>query len=361
MNDRSIRNPRACTIVPPYLLDTVAQRSGTGDLAGHARRTLDSHTALVRSTRARGARRAGSDQPKTPGEGPNRTVFSADHGTDLPGKRVRGEGDPASGDDAVDEAYTGLGATWQLYARAYDRDSVDGQGMPLHASVHYDRNYDNAFWNGDQLVFGDGDGKLFTRFTRDLTVVGHELSHGVVQYSAALEYKGQAGSLNESVCDAFGALTEQRDRDQTADEADWLIGAEILAPGVHGKALRSMKAPGTAYDDPQLGKDPQPATMSDYVETSEDDGGVHVNSGIPNHAFYLIATALGGKAWERAGRIWYAALTGGELESGANFAAFARVTIAAAKRLFGDASDEVAAVRDGWKGVQVDPAGGDGS
>ena len=217
---------------------------------------------------------------------------------------VRREGDAPTGDVAVDEAYDGLGATFALFWEAYQRNSIDDAGMPLDATVHYDQDYDNAFWDGTQMVFGDGDGELFNRFTISLDVIGHELTHGVTEKESGLAYFNQSGALNESISDVFGSLVKQRLLGQTADQADWLIGAELLTAKVNGVALRSMKAPGTAYDDPVLGKDPQPGHMNDFVRTNQDNGGVHINSGIPNRAFYLAATAIGGKAWDQAGQIW---------------------------------------------------------
>jgi Zn-dependent metalloprotease len=225
--------------------------------------------------------------------------------------------------------------------------------MPMISTVHYGESYDNAFWSGSQMVYGDGDGTLFNAFTGPLEVTGHELTHGVTQHSAALDYSGQSGALNESVSDVFGSLVKQYHLNQTADQADWLIGEGLLAPGVQGRALRDMKAPGTAYDDPQLGKDPQPADMAHYVQTDRDSGGVHINSGIPNHAFYLTAAALGGNAWERAGRIWYETLTGGTLTPCVDFAAFAAATISAATKLYGASGDEFGAVRAAWTEVGV--------
>ena len=167
--------------------------------------------------------------------------------------------------------------------------------------MHYGVDYDNAFWDGERMVFGDGDGEVFVGFTASTTVIGHELAHGVVQYTANLEYQGQPGALNESIADVFGALTEQFLLEQSATDATWLIGAEIFTDAVQGKALRSMIEPGTAYDDDELGKDPQPAHMSGFVRTTEDNGGVHINSGIPNRAFALFAIDLGGNAWETRG------------------------------------------------------------
>ena len=114
-----------------------------------------------------------------------------------------------------------------------------------------------------------------------------------------------------SIADVFGALTEQYGEGQTADQATWLIGEGLFTEAVEGRALRSMSAPGTAYDDDVLGKDPQPGHLDDYVETTDDNGGVHLNSGIPNRALFLVADALGGRAWERAGQVWYDTLVSG--------------------------------------------------
>src|SRR5438045_1918371 len=128
------------------------------------------------------------------------------------------------------------------------------------------------------MVCGDGDGALFNRFTIALDVIAHELTHGVTQTEAQLEYRGQSGALNESMSDVFGSLVKQWAGNQTARQADWLIGAGLFTPTVKGAAIRSMKAPGTAYDDPVLGADPQPADMANYVTTRADNGGVHINS-----------------------------------------------------------------------------------
>ena len=151
----------------------------------------------------------------------------------------------------------------------------------------------------------------------------------------------------------FGSLVKQFQANQTADQADWLIGEHLFTALVHGKAIRSLKEPGSAYDDPVLGKDPQPADMTHYVRGTQDNGGVHVNSGIPNHAFYLAATAIGGHAWERAGLIWYTTLRSPVITPRTRFAGFANVSIKVARRLFGARSAEVGAVRDAWHAVGV--------
>lgn len=340
----------ACFIIPPHILEKIAE-NGTADQREQAKQmqSLDHAFRAQRVTRP----------PQTPDTvqrvgvfHKNRRSYTADHGTSLPGVLVRSEGQAASGDVAVDEAFDGLGATFDLYAQVYGRNSIDGNGMDLIATVHYGNAYDNAFWNGAQMVFGDGDGTIFNRFTIAIDIEGHELTHGVTADTAGLEYHDQPGALNESISDCFGSLVKQCSLGQTAAQADWLIGAGLLAAGIHGVALRSMKAPGTAYDDPLLGKDPQPDHMSKYVHTSSDDGGVHINSGIPNKAFYLAATAIGGNAWDGAGKIWYKTLLDRRLAKTAQFVDFANLTVDNANALFD------AAVRDkvikAWQDVGID-------
>ena len=279
-----------------------------------------------------------------------RTIYDAKKQWRLPGALVRGEGDSRSKDVAVNEAYNGSGVVYDLFKRVFGRNSLDDKGLRLDASVHYGRDYDNAFWNGRQMVYGDGDGELFQRFTKALDVIGHELSHGIIQFEADLIYQDEPGALNESFADVFGSLVKQYRKRQKAEKADWLIGAGLFTRRVKGKALRSLKAPGTAYDDPILGQDPQPAHMKDYVKTDEDNGGVHVNSGIPNKAFYEVAIRLGGYAWEKTGRIWYVALTD-RLSPEAGFHEAAQATFAAAGELFGSRGEEQEAVREGWEAV----------
>jgi Zn-dependent metalloprotease len=341
--DLHSRDTSCAGIVPPYLLRNLVD-AGDADLAEHARRTLVHDTVL----RARPMRRAAAAADRL-----QRTIHDAHNGTTLPGDVVRNEGDEPTGDEAVNQAYDGLGETWALYSEAFGRNSIDGNGLPLVATVHYDQHYDNAFWDGSQMVFGDGDGTVFLGFTRSLDVIGHELTHGVTESTARLTYNAQPGALNESVSDVFGSLVKQRSLGQTADQADWLIGADLLAPDVHGSGLRSMKDPGTAYDDPRLGKDPQPDHMSGYVETEDDNGGVHINSGIPNRAFYLTAAEIGGNAYDDPGKIWYTTLTSGTLPGTATFADFAEATQATARDLFGEDSTQLTAVTKAWQTVGV--------
>ena len=338
-------------IVPPHMLESMLANGNeaqkkvalnaigiSGGIRGH-RQALASAVAYLTPVTA---------------PGKHRTVYTANDGSSLPGQQVRDEGQPPSGDVAVNEAYDGAGDTYDLYWDIYQRNSLDGNGLHLDSTVHYQQNYDNAFWNGQQMVYGDGDGQLFNRFTIAVDVIGHELTHGVTQYMSNLDYQGQSGALNESFSDVFGSLVKQRKLNQTADQADWLIGEGLLTASVHGVALRSMKAPGTAYDDPVLGKDPQPADMAHYVNTTQDNGGVHINSGIPNHAFYLTAVASGGYAWEKAGKIWYAAGRD-KFRSTTDFQGAADLTTQTAGELFGTDGAEQQAVKNAWIRVGITP------
>ncbi|MER6910949.1 M4 family metallopeptidase [Streptomyces sp. NPDC000594] len=348
-------HPTFCTIIPPHVLDKVAT-SDDPDLAPMARRTLETD-AKQRTRRDLNIRIGVPDEVAAirgagATEHPNRTIHDCENNTRLPGDKVRGEGEDPGQDATVNRVYAGLGATFELLLSSYGRSSLDGEGLPLVASVHYGRNYTNAFWNGQQMVFGDGDGEIFVDFSNSVDVIAHELAHGLTQYTANLTYFGQPGALNESVSDVIGSLVKQYVLGQTAEQADWLLGAEILGPRVNGVALRSLKAPGTAYDDEILGKDPQPATMDKYVRTGRDNGGVHINSGIPNHAFYLLATELGGKSWERAGQIWYDTLTSGELYEDASFRDFAGLTLRKAEERYGDGT-ELQALQKAWQTVKV--------
>ncbi|WP_235608574.1 M4 family metallopeptidase, partial [Frankia casuarinae] len=266
--------------VPPHILERIV-RNGTEEQRSRAlstllqdtsHRTIRVHNALMRSTRR------GAVPPRpAPETGPRRTVSDAGGTEILPGAMVREEGGAAIDDAAVNEAYDGLGSTFAFYSDVLGRSSIDDEGMALLATVHYGDHYENAFWNGRQMVFGDGDGELFKRFTASLDIIGHELTHGVTEDEAALMYVNQSGALNESISDVFGSLVKQYVRGQTAEQADWLIGDELLTDAVQGVALRSMKAPGTAYDDPVLGDDIQPDHMDRYVRMTADNGGVHIN------------------------------------------------------------------------------------
>ena len=284
-----------------------------------------------------------------------RSISTANNKESFPGTIVRTEGSKPSGDKEVDEAYDGLGDTYDFFWQVFNRNSIDDEGLPLSGIVHFGEDYSNAFWDGQRMVFGDGDMNLFNRFTASLDVIAHELTHGVVEDEAQLMYSFQSGALNESLADVFGSLVKQKKLNQTADKADWLVGAELLSDNVKqntslgiNKAIRSLKDPGSAFNHPILGKDPQPKHMDNFLKTFSDNGGVHINSGIPNHAFYNAAINIGGKAWEKAGRLWYETLLDPRLKPNAKFKRFAQLTMVYAKRY--NVENEV---KDAWNKVGI--------
>lgn len=351
-----------CSILPPYIVRHM-RTSGNEQLERIAETMQD----IMLRLRERRQERFSAIAPQilAPSPAPlERMIFDCGKTNQLPGHRVCGEGEPLPNDPAMEEAYKYCGVMWKFYRDVFNRYSVDNRGLPLKSSVHYQegpRGLDNAFWDGSQMIYGDGDGIVFGRFTQSLDVIGHELTHGVTQNTAALAYAGQSGALNEHFSDVFGILVRQWQGAANGDahqsdpaSADWIIGKELFLPGVKGVGLRSMSNPGSAYDDPRIGKDPQPKHMSGYVQLDntpdQDNGGVHFNSGIPNHAFYLAARAIGGPAWKTAGSIWYITLTE-RLRSDADFAKCATETISVARDHYGD--DIAQKVAAAWSSVGV--------
>jgi Zn-dependent metalloprotease len=342
----STKHIPCCLVVAPYILESIAYNAK----GAASKAALNSLTATMRLTgqRDRAPMRVAAltEGAKT------RTVSNCRHSQRLPGVMVRRENSQDTGTLNVDQAYAGAGTTYDLYLSAFGRNSLDGRGLELDSSVSYGRSYQNAFWQGERMVYGDGDGHIFGSFTSCLDVIGHELSHGFSQYTSNLQYQGQSGALNEHVSDAFGVMVKQWSKRQTADQADWLVGAELLMPGINGRGIRDLMNPGTAYDDARLGKDPQPASMDDYIQTEEDAGGVHLNSGIPNRAFAVACVAAGGFSWEKVGRVWYETCTR-YLTYSSDFADMAKGTVQNAAALFGAGGPVELAVRSGWDAVKI--------
>jgi thermolysin metallopeptidase-like protein len=281
-----------------------------------------------------------------------RAIYDAENHQSLPGKLVRSEGESASEDPIVTQVYDNIDSIYKFFNSVFDRNISRDIGGPIVATVHFGNEYNNAFWNDQQLVIGDGDGTIFkTGSFGSLSIVAEELSHSVITRSVRLPYMGEPGALHSHLTDVFATLTEQWKKKQTVDEASWLVGADVLAPGIKGVALRSMQAPGTAFDDLTLGKDPQPNHMSKYVKGDEDNGGVHINSGIPNRAFYEVAKGIGGYAWVKAGKIWYEAML--KLKENSTFNDYAQTTYEVAGRLYGEGSLEQEAVGKGWETVGI--------
>jgi Zn-dependent metalloprotease len=254
-------------------------------------------------------------------------------------------------DIPVGPEYYNLDETYDYFRDVHKRRSFDKKSATVRYYANFGERYNNAFWDGEQLVFGAGDGQYFNNFAGYIDIVAHEFAHAVTQYSADLIYHGQPGALNESISDVFGILIKQRILgNQLPDESDWLIGAGVFNTGTLGakyKALRSMAHPGSAYPG-----DDQPDHMSKYVETADDNGGVHINSGIPNKAFYHVASAFGSGGSPEAARIWYTALEDQRaVKPESDFKDFARATVRIAKRLYKDIG--VDNVTDAWKMVGV--------
>lgn len=261
---------------------------------------------------------------------------------------IREGGDPAPLDqDACNDAnecYIGFKKTYDFLLKFFDRDSLDGRGLLLRGVVHYGKDFANAQWDGQRLLFGTG-GDLYNGFTDELDVIAHEMGHGIIHHTAKLRYHNQSGALNESIADVFGIMVKQwgeKESPQTAEESNWLLG-EGLVQEAGIKALRDMKNPGSTSTG-----HPQPAHWKDFahLEDTEDGdfGGVHRNSGIPNRAFALAATKIGGYSWEGAGQIWYKALTQPGLHEDASFKEFADATIA-------NAGQHATSVKKAWEGV----------
>jgi len=349
-----------CQFIPPFVQSEVA-KNVDGAAAAKEQKTL---ADAARKRRA-GALKAAAEGPAGAGAQAGvvalappptgtsrREVYDCDGGTTQRLKLVRAEGDPETDDADALNAYDNAGLVRTFFRSVMGRDSIDNQGLDLILNVHYGSKYNNAFWDGDEMTFGDGDGVIFSGFARSLDVVAHELAHGVTQFTSALVYDGEPGALNEHFSDVFGTAITQWAAGESPEEADWLIGDEIMGPDLYGEALRSMSHPGTAYDDDMLGKDPQPDDYADRYTGSADNHGVHINSGICNRAFYLSATELGDTL--AATRIWYHALQ--NLPSDATFAqAAAQIATSARILVKAGAVDKGAAqvVRGAWHAVGV--------
>lgn len=339
----SCHNPFHC-FVPPYLIRQLAE-SEDPEIRSLALEAIALDTAARTTRKTLATMPAMAAIPSITGTKERRVYDMRYKRFPLPGKLRRSEGDPVSTDEVVNEAYDHAGVVYDFYADIFERNSLDNRGMALISSVHLDRKWNNAFWNGEQMAYGDGDGRLFNRFTKALDVVAHEMTHGVVTHESNLEYEYESGALNEHFADVMEALVKQWYLKQTADQSDWLIGADIVGAEFPGKAIRTFKAE-KAYE-----KDPQPKHLQDKYTGDDDNGGVHINSGIPNHAFYQVALELGGFAWEKAGRIWYQTLR--NLNKSSQFQEAANMTYAVAGTLYGADSLEQQAVKKGWNAVGI--------
>jgi Zn-dependent metalloprotease len=339
-----------CSFLPPYIVSRLNESDD------RTLRKIAFDTVQVDSTiRTRREINPGRIQGRAPmpGVGYRRKVFDMQEAmTPLPGTLRREEKDGPTGHPEVDQAFENAGLTYDFYKNVFGRESVDGAGFPLISSINFGIKVANAFWEGTQMIYGAGDGQFFLSFTRSLSIAVHEMSHGVISYSSNLAYSDESGALNESFCDVMGAVACQWHAKQNVDQADWTIGREVLGPAMGNiVGVRTFGADKAFENHAYFGTDPQPKHMRDYVRTADDHGGVHTNSGIPNHAFYLAAHALGGNSWEQTARIWYEAFTK-QLNPNATFVNAATTTSVVARTLFDVSTAEK--ISEAWRTVGVE-------
>jgi bacillolysin len=283
-----------------------------------------------------------------------RRTYTADNRATIPGRLVIEEGERARNDAIAQAAHDNAGKVYDYFFKTFKRDGVDGRGSPMVSTVHYGNDpedAENAAWIGErqQMIYGDG-GKIFKPLAYSLDVVAHEFTHGVTDATANLIYQGQSGALNEAYSDIFSALI---------DRANWTVGEDVVkSPPFPTRVLRSLEDPGlNGKYDPRnpLGGVGQPGHMREYARLSNsrksDNGGVHINSGIPNRAAFLVAQALGREKMEQ---IYYRTLTQ-YLTPDADFGDAARATIRAAQELYG--ASDANAVRDAFGQVGIDAGG----
>ena len=296
----------------------------------------------------------------------NRNTYTANNGSSLPGTLKRTEGSANIGDAALDAAHNYAGSVYDYYKNVHGRDSYDNAGATLKASVHYLTSYNNAYWNGAQMVYGDGDGSTFIALSRDLDVDAHELTHAVTERTANLTYSNESGALNEATSDILGSSCEAYTENAgTPNTNTWKLGEDVYTPGTAGDALRYL-------NDPALGGD------YDYYPTrytgTADNGGVHSNSGIANLAYYLMVkggthprgkttvnvtplSATASTSLTMGAKIWYRALTV-YMTSSTNFSGARTATVNAATDLYG--ATAAASVTQAWDAVGAPGGGGGG-
>ncbi len=314
-NPFAMCNKHHCFIVPPHILEELAKRGNISckEALNDSKRFLERRRTVLNNLLTREFEDGNGD----------RFIYDSQNKNEQRVMLVRKEGDEPTQDETANKAYDTSGFVREYFKDTFGLDSIDGNGLKIISNIHYGEAYNNAFWDGDEMTYGDGDGKEFTDFACAIDVVAHELAHGVTQFLSNLEYQSQPGALNEHFSDVFATVIKQKYLKQDISEADWLIGDSVVTEGFPGVAIRSMKAPGTANDF-----DTQPDHMDNYYSGSSDNQGVHINSGIPNKAFYLSCLEIG---IDECALIWFETLK--VLWRTANFNDMLETTIATAQRL----------------------------
>lgn len=294
-----------CSFIPPHMAEKVSETDETFE------------SGILVDERLRDAR-----QSVMGVSGPIR-VYNASNRTAIPGALVQGE------DEVADRVRANAVLIGQLLGTDEFPDGV----------VRYGQGYANAFFNGNYLIFGEGDGQVFGDFTYALDIMAHEFGHALISMGPKLMYQNEPGALNEHFCDVVGACVQQSVKN---DQTDWLIGQEILID--KSSSVRNMLNPGTAYDNAVLGRDPQPGHMDHYQKVSKDNGGVHINSGIPNRAFALLCENTQEPSWGRPLAMWRRSLM--DLGPRSGFKDMAKATVRHSGGL-------APAVQEAWAAVGI--------
>jgi Zn-dependent metalloprotease len=320
-----------------------------------------------------------------------RYIYDADGTENLPGNLSKSNCFSARLDEAK-VLYGRLKSIYDFFHDVFGWKLFDGTGNQLHVTTNYGDECMNAYWTGSQIVLGQGSPFGLRNFWHAIDVVAHEVTHGIIQHTCALDYRGETGALNEHLADVFGLLFKQyyRTRGRDAAQASWVIGDKLFTNSVEKRhdepkphlltkenGDSQWVVPGSAdescyivlergvwndywargylrsFENPKLSNPPQPIRYRDYDGAIQyDNGGVHHNSGIPNRAFYKAAIAAGGRAWDGVGRVWFHAMTDPKLQSSSKFADFAALTVAWANAKYPHLED---AIVGGWEGVGVVP------
>lgn len=344
-----------CYIIPPYILkNMIAHDVDIGEPCTHLVSTLESTNEFRRKfEESPDQREHAASMFMMPKRTLMRAIYNANNSLILPGVLARSEGQKPTGDVAIDNLYDLIGDVYTFFKDLWARHSIDDRGMIIEAVAHFGLLYDNAFWENGRLMAGDGDQINFGSFTSDLSVIAHELTHGLTQLEAGIIYKGQTGATNEHISDAFGISIDHYVNRSIFQNSSWYIGSKLLRPEMklNARGIRSLAEPGTAFNDPRMGKDIQPAHFKDYIHTSLSDE-VHINSGILNRGFYLVCEQLQEPSWSKPIRIWYRALCEYANKT-TGFEDWAAMTTRSTIDLFGAGGDEYKAVRRAWNAVGI--------
>lgn len=324
--------------IPPHLREIIKH---TAAVTAEIRKLRLQAVALAKTVKAMGGPAPAAALAKSP----NISVFDCKNHHILPGLPLLHPGDCR--DQTAVRACKETTAVAAFYREVFKRNSIDNQGMTMLSSIHYGSKFNNAMWNGSEMLYGDGDDQLFIDFTRGNDVIAHELTHGVTQHTLQLEYSGDAGGLNESLSDCFGSMFRQWEARQDVASADWLIGSDIMGPVAKNKGytcLRNMANPG----DPKC-LAPQPVKYSQLTP----DMDPHYSSGPPNLAFCLACKTVGGRSWEKVGQVWYQAAMGAGPMPDLKMKDFANRTRQVAEQLFASERSVAGAVDEAWKQVEL--------